>query len=434
VCRLKRLLIAAALVAGAACLPHDASAQAGGRGAPIAPPASIALAPENAAVFANLGGAGLDDPATGRVPNYLRALAATYPDAAPAFARLVRTVLYGGTVAPETKAAMGLLIARETGSGYLSAHMTRLLKATERGQTLLHSVSGGPTATEKERIALRYGVDLTRAIHGVSDAEFAQARAVYNDAQLVELTAATCFFNYFARFCQGAGLPLEPWAKAAPNALPPPAPEENIARVTLASDAELQMAVKLAAPSPELKRGLGIGIANSQRAMLRVPDIGDAWFGYWQVLRPATKLPRETQLQISFAVSMANGCRYCTLHQVVGLRRLGVDPAKLQAMKRDDTVLTPRERAAVIFARKLTKTPGVVRGSDYAALRAGLGDDTEAMDALLQTCAFNFMNRFTDGLRLPSEEEAIRVYQEVYGEGSYRAFPRGQKTSRVARP
>jgi hypothetical protein len=64
----------------------------------------------------------------------------------------------------------------------------------------------------------------------------------------------------------------------------------------------------------------------------------------------------------------------------------------------------------------------------------GLGDDTEAMDALLQTCAFNFMNRFTDGLRLPSEEEAIRVYQEVYGEGSYRAFPRGQKTSRVARP
>jgi hypothetical protein len=47
---------------------------------------------------------------------------------------------------------------------------------------------------------------------------------------------------------------------------------------------------------------------------------------------------------------------------------------------------------------------------------------------------FNFMNRFTDGLRLPSEEEAIRVYQGVYGEGSYRAFPSGQKTSRVARP
>jgi hypothetical protein len=34
---------------------------------------------------------------------------------------------------------------------------------------------------------------------------------------------------------------------------------------------------------------------------------------------------------------------------------------------------------------------------------------------LLQTSAFSFMNRFTDGLRLPSEDEAIRVYKEVYG-------------------
>jgi hypothetical protein len=34
---------------------------------------------------------------------------------------------------------------------------------------------------------------------------------------------------------------------------------------------------------------------------------------------------------------------------------------------------------------------------------------------MLQTCAFAFMNRFTDGLQLPSEDEAIRVYQETYG-------------------
>ena len=56
---------------------------------------------------------------------------------------------------------------------------------------------------------------------------------------------------------------------------------------------------------------------------------------------------------------MANGCRYCTLHQVMGLRRLGVDPAKLVAMKKDDSALTPKERAAVEFARRLTKSPGV---------------------------------------------------------------------------
>ena len=27
---------------------------------------------------------------------------------------------------------------------------------------------------------------------------------------------------------------------------------------------------------------------------------------------------------------------------------------------------------------------------------------------------FNFMNRFTDGLRLPPEDEAINIYREIY--------------------
>ncbi len=33
----------------------------------------------------------------------------------------------------------------------------------------------------------------------------------------------------------------------------------------------------------------------------------------------------------------------------------------------------------------------------------------------MQTCNFAFMNRFTDGLRLPSEDQAVRVYRETYG-------------------
>ena len=37
-----------------------------------------------------------------------------------------------------------------------------------------------------------------------------------------------------------------------------------------------------------------------------------------------------------------------------------------------------------------------------------------------QTGNFAFMNRFTDNLRLPSEDEAVKTYQEVYGEGTYK--------------
>jgi hypothetical protein len=36
------------------------------------------------------------------------------------------------------------------------------------------------------------------------------------------------------------------------------------------------------------------------------------------------------------------------------------------------------------------------------------------------------MNRFTDGLRLPSEDEAIRVYRETYGQDFEKAVAGGR--------
>jgi alkylhydroperoxidase family enzyme len=111
---------------------------------------------------------------------------------------------------------------------------------------------------------------------------------------------------------------------------------------------------------------------------------------------------------------MANGCRYCTLHQVLGLRRLGVDPAKLVAMAKDDSALTERERTAVAFARKITREPAKLTRDDYAALVSEFKEQG-AMEVLLQSCNFAYMNRFTDGLRLPSEDEAIKTYQDTYG-------------------
>jgi AhpD family alkylhydroperoxidase len=159
---------------------------------------------------------------------------------------------------------------------------------------------------------------------------------------------------------------------------------------------------------------LGLGIANSQRAMMRVPDIQAAWRAYGTTTREYAEVSREIKLHVSFAVSMANGCRYCVLHQVLGLRRLNVDPAKLMSMKKDDSALSQRELTAVNFARKLTRQPASISDDDYEKLKAEFKEQG-ALELLLQTCNFAFMNRFTDTLHLPSEDEAIKVYKEVYG-------------------
>jgi AhpD family alkylhydroperoxidase len=153
--------------------------------------------------------------------------------------------------------------------------------------------------------------------------------------------------------------------------------------------------------------------------MLRVPAFQQTWREFGFQNRAGWSIDRNIQLQISFAVSMVNGCRYCTVHQVLGLRRLGVDPTKLLAMKKDDSALTPRELTAVEFARKLTRQPNSTTEADFAKLKKEFGEQG-AVEVIMQTGSFAFMNRFTDSLRLPSEDEAVKTYQEVYGEGTYK--------------
>jgi AhpD family alkylhydroperoxidase len=356
----------------------------------------------------------------GRTPNYLRALA-NLPNMVKPFATAFKTYLYGGTIAPEIKMAMGLRIAQLHGSPYVATHIQRLLGATSRGSQMLEKIRNEKLdqLSAAEALAVRYASLLTMDAHGVSDEDFEKVHGVYNDSQIVELTMTTCFFNYFDRFCEALNLPVEAWA-LDPNIKPQlPAKTANpltAARVALISDAEIKAVVAANEAAKTPANNWNIGIANSQRAMMRAPDIQAAWrAAAWRGANGSeAAIDRNIQLQISFAVSMANGCRYCTLHQVLGLRRIGVDPAKLIAMKKNDDALTPREKIAVVFARKLTRDVTSITDADYAALKAEF-QERGALEALLQTCNFAYMNRFTDGLRLPSEDEAIRVYQETYG-------------------
>jgi alkylhydroperoxidase family enzyme len=156
------------------------------------------------------------------------------------------------------------------------------------------------------------------------------------------------------------------------------------ARVSLESDS-----VGLIAPSDDLEPTGGGRVPNYVKAFSDRPGV------------PA-------------AVSTANGCRYCTLHVLLGLKRAGVDPSKLFAMKTDDAVLSSDERAVVEFARKLTRNPGSISDQDYGEITGAFGEKGAA-DIVLQTAYFAFMNRFNDAMKTPSEDLAIQNYREIYG-------------------
>ena len=381
--------------------------------------ARVPLAPATADLFRGIDT--FEEAGAGRVPNYLRALA-NKPSTVKAFAHLVKTFAYDGTVNPAVKLAMAVRIAQVNRSAYGAAHLVRLLRNTgSDGDALLAKLRTGQLdqLAPANRLALRWAELQTQDIHGMTDEEFRQLRGYYSDSEVVELTFTVCLFNYFTRMVEGLGLPVEPWvldSASKPAPLSAWRPDRSPARVALISDAEIEgsgAALQSARRPATGNAGLGIGMANSQRAMMRVPALADAWrqFG---AANGQSMVGRDILLQVSFAVSMANGCRYCTIHQVVGLRRLGVDPTKLLAMEKDNAALTPREKTAVVFARKVTASPSTVTDEDYAVLKREF-QEQGALEVLLQTCNFSFMNRFTDGLHLPSEDEAIKIYREVYG-------------------
>lgn len=376
--------------------------------------ARVALDAQTAGSFKEIHSLGYSN--NGNVPNYVRALT-LFPDVAKAFAGLAKAVIHDGPLAPEIKLAAALRVAQINNSAYTAAHVQRLLRASERGRSLLENLASGDLSSlrEADRVALTYADALTNDVQAGSDTEFQAVQQNYGDDEIVDLTAAVGFFNYFTRFTEALALPVESWALDSAEAPSAGKNQANASRVALLSDEEIAVmsgAARAVMERPNATSGLAL--PNSQRAMLRVPALSLAWTKLNTALKGMKSLDRETTLQVSFAVSMENGCRYCTMHQVVGLRRLGVSPAKLMAMQKDDETLTPHERVAVNFARKLTRTPSEMTDADYESLRAEFGEQG-ALKVLLQTCRFAFMNRFTDGLRLPSEDEAIKVYREVYG-------------------
>ena len=359
----------------------------------------------------------------GLIPNFAKAVAGT-PDAPAGFARLVKAFLFEGTVEPETKLAMALRMAQANNSPYVAAQVIRLLRATDRGQVLLTALkSGQDSPSPAQQRAIDYSDALTKEVHGLSDAEFQKVRAWYNDSQIVELTLTACLFNYLTRFSEALNLPVEQWALQTPP-VSDRQWQKRMARVALVSDAEIAFGDDLVAKAAKNPYNLGPGvIANSLRVMMQAPALAAAFRDYFMAGFGKLTISRETRLQVSFAVSMANGCRYCTLHQVLGLKSLGVDPAKLVAMQKDDQALTPLERSAVIFARKLTREPAGITDTDYASLLNEFGEQG-ALDVLRTTCVFAFMNRFTDGLRLPSEDAAVQAYIETYHAQPADAFKR----------
>ncbi len=105
-----------------------------------------------------------------------------------------------------------------------------------------------------------------------------------------------------------------------------------------------------------------------------------------------SKLERE---MIAVAVSSHNRCYYCLVAHGAAVRTLSGDPAlgELMAMNYRAARLSPRERAMLDFAVKLSAEPWLVEEADRAALREAGFTDRDIWDIAAVAGFFNMSNR-----------------------------------------
>jgi len=105
-----------------------------------------------------------------------------------------------------------------------------------------------------------------------------------------------------------------------------------------------------------------------------------------------SKLERE---MIAVAVSSVNRCYYCLTAHGAAVRALSDDPVlgELMAMNFRAARLSPRERAMLDFAVKLTTQPWDVEEEDRARLRRAGFNDRDIWDIASVAAFYNMTNR-----------------------------------------
>ncbi|HET9306392.1 MAG TPA: carboxymuconolactone decarboxylase family protein [Candidatus Sulfotelmatobacter sp.] len=146
---------------------------------------------------------------------------------------------------------------------------------------------------------------------------------------------------------------------------------------------------------------------NVQKALAHRPEMLKNFLSFYASV--GRSLDRKLYELIYLRVSLINGCYYCTQHHVASSKRVGLATEDWAALKAGDySRYSDKERAALAYVEKLTRTPHDVNDADFDTLKKHFSDP-EIVDLHLLTGLANLTNRFTDplGLELEFPEERI---------------------------
>jgi uncharacterized peroxidase-related enzyme len=178
--------------------------------------------------------------------------------------------------------------------------------------------------------------------------------------------------------------------------------EDSMARITLISPELATAEVK-----EIYEKALRGKPGNAQKALAHRPEMLKNFLSFYASV--GRSLDRKLYELIYLRVSLINGCHYCTQHHVASSKRVGLTAEDWSALRAGDySRYGEKERAALTYVDKLTRTPHDITDSDFAPLSQHFSEP-EIVDIHLLTGLANLTNRFTDplGLEVEFPEEKV---------------------------
>jgi uncharacterized peroxidase-related enzyme len=184
--------------------------------------------------------------------------------------------------------------------------------------------------------------------------------------------------------------------------------DEAVSRLQVPDEASLPADIQELFARNREKPGF---VPNVFRALSLRPEVLRGFVALYDALMAADGgLSKAEREMIAVAVSAQNACHYCLVSHGAVLRVRAKDArlADTVAANYRAAALTPRQRAMLDYAVKVTRASAEVGDDDLATLRAHGLSDEEIFDVTQIAAFFNYSNRAASAL-------GMRPNGEFYG-------------------
>ena len=132
------------------------------------------------------------------------------------------------------------------------------------------------------------------------------------------------------------------------------------------------------------------------RAMAHRPEVLKNFPPLYTAIVGPGSVARRVKVLVYLACSYANTCAFCIASNLPGARKAGITEEEIRAVESErDDLFAPAERAAIAYARELTRTAHATATREE--LRAHYTDE-QVVEITLVVGMSNLNNRFNNAL------------------------------------